>query len=328
MSNERTLDFSARRAVALAVLSSLAACGGGGSDPGYTPPAPVAVTAANQDAVSRGAAASVQGSFVSSIPLAGGGSGVLSASRAHAMAAPVARAIGTSAARKQPLETLPCAISGDLTLTADDRDRSGTASPGDVVVAVFSSCQDAAGESLSGTMSITLTAVTVSPRLEFTANASVGNLRLTAPNLSATYNGGLTLAYAQPSATVERTTVSIDDHLTVSVASTSYTDAITLMAGHQIVSTYDSIAGLTTSTATGRAASAAAGGSFAIATLQPVLQYDVDGGWPRSGQLRATGSSGTITLTAIGGGQVRLDLDANNDGSIDQTKTVAWDWLF
>jgi hypothetical protein len=342
----RCPGFKARRvgfAAALALV--LAGCGGGGDGAGNGPPGNVDVTSANQDQLARAAAAAAQGGFVSgALPVAGsaaqGSLALAGATRAAVLRAPSAVPSSTTAGRARAAGVLPpvqepCVVSGSATLTLDDRDNSGAASVGDVLTAVFNACSDVANETMNGTLAVTLNAITVSPSVSFAADATMTALTITLPGHEARYDGGFAMSYAEPSATRASTRLVVGNQLVVQATTVNYSDTFTLRAGHTIDSTYDAAAlppggnqpGLTTTTANGTVASASAGGYVAVTTLAPLLQYDVDS-FPRSGHLDVVGRNGSLQLTVLPAGQVRVDLDANGDGTFDQTKTVDWDWIF
>ena len=192
-----------------------------------------------------------------------------------------------------------------------------------------------ANETISGTMAVALTAVTGSPTLAFTAGATMTALTFTLPGHAARYDGNVTMSYAEPSATLATTRLVVGSQLVVQATTANYSDTFTLRAGHTIESTYDAAAlppggnqpGLSTTTANGTVASASAGGYVAVTTLAPMQQYDVDA-FPRGGHLDVAGKNGSLQLTVLPAGLVRIDLDANGDGAFDETKTVDWDWIF
>ena len=346
-------------AVAAATLA-LGGCGGGGGggDGGSPPPGSVDVTAGNQDQLSRAAVAAAQGGFVpGAVPVAGGGGSLfggraraLSAARSGAGLEPTAAAVwwqalqaGTGAnttGRARPAALIgptedPCLVSGSTVLTIDDRDNNLMASAGDVLTVVFKACSDVAGETLGGTMSLQLTQVTRSPRLSFAAAATLTGLSITLPGHTARYDGDFTMSYAEPSATLATTRMVVGKQLAVHAQTVNFDDTFTLRAGLTIDSNYDAAAlppggtvpGLTTTTSNGSVAAASAGGYVSVTTLAPLLQYDVDA-FPRSGHFDVVGKNGSLQLTVLAAGKVRIDLDANGDGTFDQTKTVDWDWIF
>jgi hypothetical protein len=327
-----------------AIALLLAGCGGGGDGDG-PPIGSVDVTQANQDQLARAAAASAQGGFVSGNLLLAGSAGQSPLSLAGTARKALlqtalsgsglarlgrARVTGVLAAVDQP-----CIVSGSASITLDDRDNSGAASPGDVVTAVFNTCSDIANEAVDGTLTLTLNAITTSPAFSFSSSAVITALTLTLPGHSARYDGDFTMSYSESSATLATTRMIVGSQLRVQATTANYSDTFSLHGGYLIESTYDAAAlppagtqpGLTTTTANGTVASALAGGYVVVTTLEPMLQYDMEA-YPRGGHLDVVGKSGSLQLTVLPGGQVRIDLDANGDGAFDQTKTVDWDWIF
>lgn len=345
-------------AVAVAGLAALmTGCGGGGGDSGgnavVVPTDPVAVSAANQDAASRAAAAAAQGGFASAVVPLSAGPG-----RARALAA------GSAGATSRPLTALfaplftralrspaamgratisavidpgaeACLVSGTSRATLDDRDNSGAATVGDVVSVSFANCVDVEGEVINGSLSIVLTQLARSPRLTFVANAAMTGLGFTAGNDSVVYDGDMTLNYVETTPTVTTVNATIGNQLAVRIANPTFNDTIAMLAGYRLTTVSDStvlppagtLPGMSTTTTRGEVASVAAGGRVTVSTLAAVVQYDALD-VPSSGQLRAVGTTGSATLTVVAGGQVRIDLDSDGNGSIDQTKTVDWTYLF
>jgi hypothetical protein len=328
----------------LALVTVAAGCGGGGG--GSDAPGSVDVTPANQDQLARAAAIAAYGAFAGGALPVAGASG---ADRAPAPAASTRVAAVPAGAWTLSLAMLrrerrtallgpiqePCAVSGSAAATLDDRDDNGVASVDDVLSVTFNACSDSVGEMMNGTLAMLLRSVSTTPRLSFEAAATMTALSFTLPGHTARYDGDLALSYAETSATTETTRTVVEDRLEVRATATNYSDTFTLRAGHTIVSVYDaaalppggSVPGLTTTTADGSVASASAGGYVAVTTLAPLLQYDVDA-FPRSGHLDVVGKNGSLQLTVLDAGRVRIDLDANGDGAFDQSKTVDWDWIF
>lgn len=321
------------------IALALAACGGGGG--GGTPPPPnVAVTATNQDSVTRAGVVSMQGSMIGGSLGIATGSGSSSPLAATAPALRRALAVGVkriAVGRKTIAvvigpETQNCTESGSVTGTIDDRNNDGQLNAGDVLSITFNNCVEVAGEVMSGRMSATYTQIVASP---LTVGAAVATENLlfseTATGTSASLNGGFNLTYTEPSSFTSVTRIVVPNQLAMGATTPAYTDTVTLLDGYTVESTYDSLAlppggttpGRTSSTATGPVASAAAGGFVRVTTLEPLVQYDVDD-YPRSGRFEAVGVTGKLRATVLSVTQVQVDLDANGDNVFEQTKTLAW----
>lgn len=116
------------------------------------------------------------------------------------------------------------------------------------------------------------------------------------------------------------------------MATASHNDTVTLLAGYNVTATYDSgavppggsVAGLSTLAVNGAISAASLGGTIVISTPLTIKQYDVDA-YPREGQVQVRGANnGLLVLTALSTTTVRVQLDANNDGTFEATKDVPW----
>lgn len=319
--------------VAASTLAFLSACGGGGGD---SPPQPggskVAITSANQDAAVRagvGAGLSVattQGSV-------GGLSPAGAAGRTHALDAVLRRAVaaarttrkGIASASVHPVaaisDTQPCGFSGTLTVTIDDRDANNALSAGDVVTASFAQCQDKATTSVNGAIAITLT--TTPTGTQFAANANFQNVIATDDGVSSTLAGSVTVAETDLPTVTETTLTVGGSGLTASTVSTGYSDSVSFAPAF-VIRADASSSGEVSVSLSGTMTAQSLGGSITISTPQPLVEGASDN-YPGAGQVVVTGASGsTVRATVLDNTQVRLELDANGDGSYESTSTVAW----
>ena len=126
----------------------------------------------------------------------------------------------------------------------------------------------------------------------------------------------------------------VPNSLALRVTTPVYSDTVTLLDGYTVDSNYDrtalppggTVAGRTTSSASGKVASASAGGFVLVQTVEPIVQYDIDA-YPRSGRLTAVGNTGSVQVTVLSTTQVRIELDADGNRSYEASKLVAWDQL-
>lgn len=323
---------AARLGVAGLVALTLVACGGGGGGAGSQPAQNVAVTAANQDDVTRASFAGMAtGTLGGSLGIAGGGQ-----SSPLSLAAPAVRRALVStfkrtaaAGRKLPATVYPdsgaCTVSGSYSGSVNDRDENRALSVGDTVSVTFSDCVEEAGVVMNGKMSFTYTQISQSP---VTVGASVSaeglSVRETATSYVASMNGGFNFTYSEPTASTGVTRMVVPDALEIGAQTPAFSDTVTLLDGYTVDSTYDTTApARTVSTATGPVASQRAGGFVRVSTAVPLVQYDTED-YPHSGQIIATGLTGKLRATVQSNTTVQIELDAAGDGTYETSKTVTW----
>jgi hypothetical protein len=316
-----------------AILVALGACGGGGDGgpPPVTGPT-IDITAANRDTVAHATVAGVVGlSPTGMIPVAtaSSGSGRLMSAWLQSLSRQVASAW---AWREHPQTvygpyTYQCAVSGTSWETDDDRDGNGVPSAGDVVTMGFNSCQDTAGETTSGTMTMTLTS----------ANATSGSARVVmtqllydTPKHAMTLDGTMLVTYT--SGSVETAQATAEGAVTVAASikhlTPPFNDTVTLQNGFAATDTHDATQGLTTSTFSGLVQSAAAGGVVQVNTVAgtPIRKLDTDAN-PSAGAMQVKGKNSELLMTVQSNTAVRLDHDVNGDGAFESTEVKDWDWL-
>lgn len=319
----------ARALVAAGVLGlSLAGCGGGGS----SSPAPVGnvdVTSANQDTVARGSLVALQAGVL------GGSAGVAGGGSALARAAFAPR---KHIAAVQPPVDDACFVSGSTRTVLDDRDNSGGTTPtvGDVATITYTDCVEVAGEVTNGTITATFTQIqTAALPATIAATITTTDLRTQTAHGSVAAQGGFTMTLRIDSLSADSLRVTVPSGFTLAITTPLYSDTITLKPGYVLDSSYDgtalppggSIPGRTTTTANGPVESATAAGYVQLATLQALVQYDIDA-YPRSGQFQAAGKTGTLRGTVLSATQVQIDLDADGNGVYEASKIVPWTDFF
>jgi hypothetical protein len=346
------------RALFVAVLGGglLAACGGGG---GPAPlPTPLAITAANQDAVARATANAV-------VALSGAGGGLTASdqpSPASVAAMPmprrpaslaaaarhVARQFATdsvwaakpvaTAGSKQALAIQPeislCGISGSVTLSAIDADNDGTLSIGDTLTFTFNACRDAGSATLNGSMAITLSRVDVNAGgfVSFNGSMTVTQLTVTDGARSASLDGNASMTFTADSATQQRVSLVVGGAgLRASVSESGVTETIAYDPAFSFneTDTFNAATGALESTASlvsGGFNATAISGRVLLETQAPIVQLSSET-YPRSGTVRVVGTGSALRLGALDGTTVRIELDANGDGTYEASKDVAWSTL-
>lgn len=342
-----------RAACATALLAALgvAGCGGGGGG-GEVPPPPtqVTITAANQEIVATTTANVFVGFGGSTAIIAAkDGSPGLKAQVADIRSAgallsgSARRALLTGAGKGEVPRVLyatssateNCPTSGTVTATVDDNDNNGMLSAGDRVTLAYAQCRDGA-DLLNGSVSMTFTRVIDSPAMaELSASMTFGALTASTADFSSSMNGTVTIAMTMTS-TVVTSTITVDSGgLTTAVSSMTpvYSETLTMASGLTFREIDDATLGLPGSVnpgmasmwADGTVSSSRLGGqSITIATVTPMQAYFVNP-YPHAGQTVVSGASGTkLRMTAVDSMSVRLELDANGDGTYEITTIRPW----
>ncbi|MCU0952619.1 MAG: hypothetical protein MUC68_16595 [Burkholderiaceae bacterium] len=359
--------------LALPLWLSVTGCGGGSDSAPVAQPSPaplapsvpgqVQITAANQDAVARASANVVVSAAVSgavapladddrvvaaarrapSAPLLAGvttAGGLLPRLAQFALERSVVRATvagaldGPVRALATLRQTEACGVGGNVTITLNDADDSGSLSAGDSAAFSFNACRNGGGETLDGSLSLTVGTVAganLSGTLTFTELATA--------TLDASFaiNGSVALAYTEAGTLATYQTLVGSGGLAMRVTADGFSDSLTLRAGFEQVATSDRAAlppnaasptplprGLNTARVNGTLSANSLGGAVTLATPTAFARYAVDP-YPRAGQLLVTGAGGSrLQITALSTDIVRIELDANGDGSFEQSRELPW----
>jgi hypothetical protein len=312
----------------LAALTAvlLSACGGG-DDGDAPPPAPVAISGANQAGVARATVAGVLSigfSESGATPLAGaasvrGRAAALGRRAMHALAGGKRRPaiVGT--------DTESCEVSGSVTARVGDNDNNGATSVGDTLVLTFANCVDSDGVAINGVLSSTV--IAVSGAEQVTASVSFQHVSVDEDGLSSEIDGAATIT--ETDGTTEDDTVIVvgPGGLAVDTSTPSYSDTIVLDEGMRIESTEVFADGDSLLTMDGTFSAASIGGSVEVQTVQPFVLAD-GAEFPEAGQLRVIGANGSqLLVTAVSATDASLQLDAGGDGVFESTTAVAWSVL-
>lgn len=314
---------------AVGITAGLVACGGGGGQaesPGRT----VDISIANRDVVAQAAVAVGLGMGPASTttnPSAAGPS-------ISAWLQPLTKRVMIARAQREYPQAIygptvyPCMVSGSWSETIDDRDNDGGPSRGDVLTAHFNNCQDALDETVNGSITSTLTLVNTTPVPSGSSKMDFSQLSVVGTTFSMTLNGSLLFSYTQPSTSVDVMRFTVNGPMSVAVSNLEYSDNATLLDGFFAEDTYDASLGRTASSVNGQLRFASLGGIIEVSTAAgaPITTYDTDV-YPSSGEMRIRGATGTLRITVLSTDAVRLDLDADDNGSFESSSTVTWDWL-
>jgi len=148
-------------------------------------------------------------------------------------------------------------------------------------------------------------------------------------------DGVLDLTYAEDGGNIASTRLEADGPVTARVVTPTFSDTVTLLSGFAVQGIYDASVpppagganpGRTRSIVSGRLDSAAAGGIVLVATESALVQYTDDAN-PRSGRISVTGSTGTLRVVVLNSDSVRIEVDADDNGTFENAVVADWDWL-
>lgn len=315
---KRATRFGARTrlGVVAVALAAFAACGGGGGGGG---PDLIDLTVANRDTVAHAAAAGMLPlSFLDSIPVFGGPGGVATLRSVAQLA------------RERPMGLIPyppqpCAVAGRVLLTLDDMNNNGQIDLGEPLTIVFETCQDSAYDVFNGTAVMTLTGGS-NTTASFTFGMTQLSQRAVNGRHGLTLDGTLNVEAAELSATASRWTMTATTPVRAAVHTHLFDDSLELLAGFVEEEIADGATGHVTSNMRGTINSTAAGGAFSVATDTAIGRLYADP-YPHEGRLRVSGDRGTMLITPQSATQVRVDLDVEDDGTLESSELEDWDWV-
>ncbi len=309
----------------LTSAAAVAACGGsGGGDSAPPPPpqasTPLAITATNGPSATFEAWESANGTLGLSDLI--GNSGLVPSGQLKPTVIPTTDFVNI--VQKIPFgpTVLPCEVSGSITISGDLADPiTPTLTEGDVINVDADNCDDGLGEVIDGLMGLSVGAFegdllsglfdltmamdltdfsvqTASETLMSTGDANVILNNLNAPSVSAEVSG---LSMTTQSGAVTETL-------------SNYMSAQTLDAGQQ-PAPY-------TLSSNGSLDSSELAGTVTYST--PVTFQGFDNGYPQTGELLVTGANSSARLIALDAVNVRVEIDSDGDGTVDDVIDTTW----
>ncbi|HEX5789204.1 MAG TPA: hypothetical protein VFY03_13560 [Woeseiaceae bacterium] len=313
------------RGLPLAALA-LTACGGGGDSSGANSPPPsssFAITAANAGSATAASWQSANGS--ASMAGLAGTSGIVTAKPGDAAktaaGVPSSRSLGSLLTRI-PFgpETFPCNVSGSITLSGDLANPT-TLTAGDVINMDADACDDGYGEVLDGEMSMTVNGIAgdfLAGAYELTLALALEDFQVTTATDVETGNGDVTvtldtLAAPYIEAAVGGSAMTWDRNAESATLS-NYESFQTVDGGQELVPY--------TLSASGTLDSSELPGSVRYST--PVTFAGQDGGYPHTGEFLVEGNASSARLVALDDVDVRIDIDLDDDGTVDASIAMTW----
>ena len=330
------MKFTVHTLVAASTLALLTACGGDGDPAGGPTGSALAITSTNQSNVAR---ATINGGLAvsSASGSVGGGSAASVADRSHAMGVALDHALHVVGARRARVasagahpaavstDTEPCADGGSISTSFDDKDGNRQLTGGDVITATFAQCRDDATTAIDGAIAITLSSTPTATQI--VANAQFQHVSIAATGVTSVIDGLAGINETDTSTTSTTALNAGTGGLTVSVASSSYTDTLVFDAGTAFNTSFDETSGNSTSSLHGAFTSSLLAGHVTVDTPTALAQGAADP-YPSSGVIHVVGASGSaLLITVVSSSQVQLQLDANGDGTYESASNVAWSTL-
>lgn len=321
-----------------AAVLLLAACGGGG-DSGTTTPGGGSSTsnqinASNYVEVSQGALASSV--VLSAIPLGAGGSGpenIIRMVRADVRRLPAHAADAPAPVPGRDFSvTTPCPLGGTSTITYSNTNSLFRFDAGDAFTVVQLNCATVE-QRVTGTTKFTLIRASGdwldSSVYDYAFSVALDDLAVTNSTGTTLSNGSLEISETSLGPNQFSSAVTADNASSVVGGSMPYSrtsfgfDVRTARAPN-VDGTYT-----TTISASGRLSSSGLGynAQFAITTVSPFVQSSASS-FPSSGEVVLTGTNGgTVRITALDSSTVRVEFDADGNGSADASTTRTWSQL-
>ena len=319
--------------VAAAGLALIAACGGSSDDSGgltgdiptsepatiTTQNAPLIAGVVAEVAMGQGVFSSI---FSPAIPIASSG--------ADAAIAPVMKPVLSAALKKAAPAQLyatsggreDCAVSGtvDVQITVDN---PLELSVNDLFEFQFTDCDDGTGAVLNGGMSISITALTGDPA----SGQSLIGMAIEFTAFAVTENGETSSASGSVSFEIDMTNPPVT---TITVSTNAF---VTTTAGTEEVLTSFTIeisedesmfpVAVTVDTSF-TISSPRIGGEVTVTTTLTLESMGED--YPFVGELRIEGADqAVIVMIALDANTVRLEIDVDGDGAVDDTVDMSWD---
>lgn len=221
-----------------------------------------------------------------------------------------------------PETTTPCINSGTVTVSGNITNPA-TLSPGDTINLVFSLCDDGAGV-LSGTYAMRITSFSgdlVSGAFSFGVTVTLTSFQMDDGMGIVTANGDVSISL--DTGTMPTLTVSVTaNSLSMSTATSSET-----LTNFSVTETVDELTFAYTMDASGTLTSSTFTGSVTFTTAAS-LQGDAVG-YAFSGELTITGAgSASISVIVLDNVFIRLEIDLDGDGMVDEFVDTTWDEVF
>ncbi len=314
-----------KHSLVLISTAALTACGGGGGggEAEFTPPptsAPLTITASNGQSATYTAWESANASVGVSDLLSN--SGFISTGQLKPTVLPTTDF--TNIVNKIPFgpTTLPCQVSGSITISGDLADPiTPSLTEGDVINVDAASCDDGLGEVIDGMLGFDVVAFEgdiVSGLYDLTMAMTMTGFSVQTANETLTSNGDANVMLNTLSAPAVSAEVG---GMSLTTQSGALTETLTNFLSAQTVDAGQVPAPYTFSSS-GTLDSSQLAGTVTYTT--PVTFAGFDNDYPQSGELLVTGASSSARLIALDAVNVRVEIDTDGDGTVDEVIDTTW----
>jgi hypothetical protein len=224
-------------------------------------------------------------------------------------------------------ETLACNAGGSITYVTTDVNGNDQPDAGDSLAATFNSC-GYLGATVTGSMTILIATTPTGDLAGYPFSVGLtmvfNNLRIAGSAYTSTANGDITLQTSRSAFFIGTDRVSVTSFSAVAaVGATTRTRTVS-----EYVATLDFGASESNTRFSGTVASSELGNQSVVIASTNDFKRRYTEAYPYQGAATSTGANGgKVGLTVVDATTVTLSLDANGDGTAEQSTNVAWDSL-
>ncbi|MCP4299099.1 MAG: hypothetical protein GY783_00815 [Gammaproteobacteria bacterium] len=303
----------------------IAACGGGGNglDTTQNAPSALAISGNNAEAAAKASYEAALGS--GDLADLGGSIGISAAAPGgFSKASSGAQVSGFLAGVMQKIpfgpDVFPCAVSGTVTISGNIENPL-TLTAGDNFAVVSEACDDGLGEIVDGSLSFTVTEFSgdvLTGLYRVSMDTVVDNLQVATAEDTISSRGDALITLDTIEAPFVMASVSGSLMTTDSNASSE------TLSNYSSTQTLDAGANLPLFTMIAQGTLQTSGLSGSVSYTTPLMFEGIGQNYPHTGELLISGDRSSARLIAVDEVNVRIEVDSNGDGSIDETINTTW----
>lgn len=214
--------------------------------------------------------------------------------------------------------TIDCESGGTITVSGEVADTQ-VVTAGDILTIELNNCADISGQ-LNGQLSVRFNSISgdqLGEALNFDVSLTMVDFSVVQSGVTSTGNGDMTLAIRSLSDS------EIEASLTGNSLTLTENGTTSTLSNFSIVETLNEATGASSANSRGTLQSTEIGGSLSFETTVPFQSVGDD--YPFVGTLVITGGNGSsLEFVTFDAANVRLDIDADGDGSFDESVETTW----